>query len=268
MTYKNSKQEWVEPKDVEKIDDILKDNNNLKVEVGKVEKMSKSKKNVVDPNDIIKSYGADTARWFMLSDSPPERDLQWTDTGIAASYKFINKLFEFVDRFKKYNVECIDDLEVIEDLKTRINQVSENIESFQFNKAVAKIYEFVNILNDAISKKLLSKNKFKWSLNKLSIILQPFVPHISEEIWLSLGNSSLCINESWEIENVQRKIKLKIAIQINGKTKEIIEIDDKLSKENLLEIIKNNEKINKNLDGKKIIREIYVPGKIINFVIQ
>ncbi|MDA9742953.1 leucine--tRNA ligase, partial [Pelagibacteraceae bacterium] len=213
MTYKNSKQEWVEPKDVEKIDDTLKDNNNLKVEVGKVEKMSKSKKNVVDPNDIIKSYGADTARWFMLSDSPPERDLQWTDTGIAASYKFINKLFEFVDRFKKYNVERLDDLEVIEDLKTRINQVSENIESFQFNKAVAKIYEFVNILNDAISKKLLSKNKFKWSLNKLSIILQPFVPHISEEIWLSLGNSTLCINESWEIENVQRKIKLKIAIQ-------------------------------------------------------
>ncbi len=268
MTYKNSKQEWVEPKNVEKINNTFKDNNNLKVEIGKVEKMSKSKKNVVDPNDIIESYGADTARWFMLSDSPPERDLQWTDTGITSSYKFINKLFEFVDRFKRYNVDYPDELEVVEDLKTRINQVSENIESFQFNKAVAKIYEFVNILNDAISKKLLSKNKFKWSLNKLSIILQPFVPHISEEIWSSLGNSTLCINQSWINEDVQKKIKLKIALQINGKTKEIIEIDDQLSKENILEIVKNNQKIKKVLSGKKIIREIYVPGKIINLVIQ
>ena len=268
MTYKNSKQEWVEPKNVEKINNTFKDNNNLKVEIGKVEKMSKSKKNVVDPNDIIESYGADTARWFMLSDSPPERDLQWTDTGITSSYKFINKLFEFVDRFKRYNVDYPDELEVVEDLKTRINQVSENIESFQFNKAVAKIYEFVNILNDAISKKLLSKNKFKWSLNKLSIILQPFVPHISEEIWSSLGNSTLCINQSWINEDVQKKIKLKIALQINGKTKEIIEIDEQLSKENILEIVKNNQKIKKVLSGKKIIREIYVPGKIINLVIQ
>ena len=268
MTYKNSKQEWVEPKNVEKINNTFKDNNNLKVEIGKVEKMSKSKKNVVDPNDIIESYGADTARWFMLSDSPPERDLQWTDTGITSSYKFINKLFEFVDRFKRYNVDYPDELEVVEDLKTRINQVSENIESFQFNKAVAKIYEFVNILNDAISKKLLSKNKFKWSLNKLSIILQPFVPHISEEIWSSLGNSTLCINQSWINEDVQKKIKLKIALQINGKTKEIIEIDEQLSKENILEIVKNNQKIKKVLNEKKIIREIYVPGKIINLVIQ
>ena len=229
--------------------------------------MSKSKKNVVDPNDIINSYGADTARWFMLSDSPPERDLQWTDTGIAASYKFINKLFEFVERFKNYNSEGLDEFEIVEDLKIRINEVSENIESFQFNKSVAKIYEFVNILNDAISKKIISKDKLEWSLKKLSVILQPFVPHISEEIWSSLGNSSLCINERWVFEEIERKIKLKIAVQINGKTKEIVEIDDNLPKEIILDNIKNNEKIKKNLFGKKIIREIYVPGKIINLVV-
>ena len=267
MTYKNSNQKWVEPKDIERVGGVLKDIKGLDVEVGKVEKMSKSKKNVVDPNDIINSYGADTARWFMLSDSPPERDLQWTDTGIAASYKFINKLFEFVERFKNYNSEGLDEFEIVEDLKIRINEVSENIESFQFNKSVAKIYEFVNILNDAISKKIISKDKLEWSLKKLSVILQPFVPHISEEIWSSLGNSSLCINERWVFEEIERKIKLKIAVQINGKTKEIVEIDDNLPKEIILDNIKNNKKIKKNLFGKKIIREIYVPGKIINLVV-
>ena len=268
MTYKNSDHEWVEPKDVERVDDVLFDSNKLKVEVGKVEKMSKSKKNVVDPNDIINSYGADTARWFMLSDSPPERDLQWSDTGIAASFKFINKLYEFVDKFKNYNSENPNDSEIIEDLKDKINQVSENIEVFQFNKSVAKIYEFVNILNDAISKKILSKSNFEWSLNKLSIILQPFVPHISEEIWSGIGNNSLCIGEIWAEEKVHRKIKLNIAIQINGKTKEVIKIDEHLSKESILDITKNNEKIKKNLIGRKIIREIYVPGKIINLVVR
>ena len=268
MTYKNSNQEWVEPKDVERFGGVLNDKNKLKVEVGKVEKMSKSKKNVIDPNDIIDSYGADTARWFMLSDSPPERDLQWTDTGIAASFKFINKLFEFVEKYKNYKPNGINDNEVLEDLKIRINQVAENIEAFQFNKSVAKIYEFVNILNDSISKKILSKNNFEWSLKKLSIILQPFVPHISEEIWSNLDNGTLCINESWVNEEVNRKIKLNIAIQINGKTKEILEIDDQLSKDGILKTIKNNDKIKKNLIGKQIMREIYVPGKIVNLVIK
>ncbi len=268
ITFRNSNQEWVEPKDVKKVGETLKDGKNLDVEIGKVEKMSKSKKNVVDPNDIIDSYGADTARWFMLSDSPPERDLQWTDTGIAASFKFINKLYDFLERFKYYNLEKSDDFEIVEELKIRVNQVSENIEAFQFNKSVAKIYEFVNILNDGVSKKTISKEKLEWSLKKLSIILQPFIPHISEEIWSSLGNSSLCINESWAVEEVKRKIKLKIAVQINGKTKKIIEIDDHLSKETILDVIKNNEKIKKNLFEKKIIREIYVPGKILNLVVK
>ena len=105
------------------------------------------------------------------------------------------------------------------------------------------------------------------SLGKLSIILQPFVPHISEEIWSSLGNKTLCISEAWPKEEVKKKTSINIAIQINGKTKEIIQIEDKISKEEVLEIVKNNNKIKKNLLGKNIIREIYVPGKIVNLVL-
>ena len=235
---------------------------------GKIEKMSKSKKNVVDPNDIISSYGADTARWFMLSDSPPERDLQWTDTGIAASFKFINKLYNLVEKYKYYQPKNDENTKDLNELKNIINEVAENIETFQFNKSVAKIYEFVNILNDALLKNELSLNNFKWSLEKLSIILQPFVPHISEEIWSNLGNQTLCINEAWPLEDVQKKSEIKIAVQINGKTTEIIEIDDKISKEKVLETVKLNDKIKKNLLGKNIVREIYVPGQVVNLVIK
>ena len=268
VTYKNKSGDWLEPKDVEIVNGVFKDNNGQEVITGKIEKMSKSKKNVVDPNDIISSYGADTARWFMLSDSPPERDLQWTDTGIAASFKFINKLYDLVEKYKNYQSTNGEGAKDINKLKNIINEVAENIEAFQFNKSVAKIYEFVNILNDALSKNKLSSENFKWSLEKLSIILQPFVPHISEEIWSILGNQTLCINESWHLEDAIKKSEIKIAIQINGKTKEIIEIDDKTSKENILETVKLNDKIKKNLLGKNIIREIYVPGKIVNLVIK
>ncbi len=268
ITYKNQNGEWVEPKNVKENNKKLKDNKNLKVETGKIEKMSKSKKNVVDPNDIINLYGADTARWFMLSDSPPERDLQWTETGISASFKFINRLYELVDKYKNYKENNLNDTDIKEELKKIINQVSENIEAFQFNKSVAKIYEFVNILNNNLSKNKISKDIFRWSLNKLSIILQPFVPHISEEIWSNIGNKTLCINEEWLDENVKKGDRLKIAVQINGKTKDIIEIDENIKKEKVFEIVMSNDKIKKNLLGKNVLREIYVPGKIVNLVTQ
>ena len=268
VTYKNKNGEWIEPKDIEEVDGVLKDKNGIGVDKGKIEKMSKSKKNVVDPNDIINSFGADTARWFMLSDSPPERDLQWTDTGIISSFKFINKLFELIDRFNSYKYKGSDDVGVLEDFKDITNLVAENIEAFQFNKSVAKIYEYVNKLNELVSNNKISKESFNWSLKKLAIILQPFVPHISEEIWSNLGNKTLCINESWKIEDVKRKVRLKLAVQINGKTKHILDIEDNSPKKIILDLAKSNDKIKKNLLGKKIIREIYVPGKIVNLVVK
>ena len=267
-TYRNKNGEWVEPKNVESVNGKLVDNKNIDVETGKVEKMSKSKKNVVDPNDIIDTFGADTARWFMLSDSPPERDLQWSNTGIAASYKFINRLYELVEKLNDYKSSSVDDFQIIEELKYIINQITENIDTFQFNKSVAKIYEFVNVISEALSKNKLSKENFKWSLNKLSLVLQPFVPHISEEIWSKIGGGSLCINEDWPIEKTTKKTKIKIALQINGKTKDVIEVDEKLDKEQIIKIVKNNNKIKKNIIQKKIIKEIYVPNKIVNLVIS
>ena len=181
---------------------------------------------------------------------------------------FINKLYELTERYKGFELKNQDDLIVMDSLRLISNEVSENIENFQFNKSVAKIYEFVNNLNDALSNNKLSKDGFRWALKKLSIILQPFVPHISEEIYAALGEKSLCINEKWTDENVEKKINSKIAVQINGKTKEVIEINDKFSKKLVLEVVMENDKIKKIIDGRIIEREIYVPGKIVNLVIK
>ena len=147
QTYKNENGEWLEPKDVEKRGDNFFDKNNKKISAGKIEKMSKSKKNVVDPNDIINLYGADTARWFMLSDSPPERDLQWTETGIVSSHKFINRIWDMVLKFKNYNTMNTAGDEVVNNLKAIINDVTSNIDKFQFNNQLSKVYEYSNLLS-------------------------------------------------------------------------------------------------------------------------
>ena len=268
QTFKNANNEWVEPSEVKKINNEFFDKNNIKTSPGKTEKMSKSKKNVVDPNDIINLYGADTARWFMLSDSPPDRDLQWTNTGIASAYKFINKLWDFVDKNNRYNIDYDKDQDLVIKLKQLINDVTQNIENFQFNKSVAKIYEYVNLVNLSISNKTISKANLEWSLKKLSLILQPFLPHISEEIWSKFKNSEMCIDQKWPVEKIESLIaKINIAIQINGKTRGVIEMENNTNKENALILAKNDKKIKKYLENKEILKEIYVPNKIINFVL-
>ncbi len=268
-TFQNEKNEWVEPKEVFEVDGSYFDSNKNKVEVGKIEKMSKSKKNVVDPNDIIELYGADTARWFMLSDSPPERDLQWTETGIIAANKFIQKLWGLVEIYNNYSGDesVVDNIAIFK-LKKLINETTDNIEAFQFNKSVAKIYEYVNHLNNVIKNKNISKQDLLWSIKKLAIIIQPFIPHISEEIWFSINGDGLCINQRWPNEKIEdENSDINLAVQINGKTRAIIKIDNEKSEKEIVAIAKKNKIIEKYINDKKILKEIYVPGKILNFVI-
>ena len=269
QTFKNDKNEWIEPSEVKEVDGRLIDKNDNDVKVGKIEKMSKSKKNVVDPNNIIDLYGADTARWFMLSDSPPDRDLQWTEKGIASSYKFINKIWDLLDKFYSYKINTETKIDILDSFKILINDVARNIENFQFNKSVAKIYEYVNLLNENVTNKSFGRDDFQWSLKNLSIILQPFIPHISEEIWTSIESESLCIEQSWPVEKVVKKIlKFNIAIQINGKTRSVIEISSGEDKQNIILMAREDKRVKKHLTDKSIIKEIYVPNKIVNFVLK
>ena len=269
-TFKNSKNEWVEPGDLIVNEEVLLDRMGNKVSAGSVEKMSKSKKNVIDPAEIISLYGADTARWFMLSDSPPDRDLEWTERGVVASFKFINKIWDLVEKSYSYK----QDANKIEHGQTDkfdkiINEISENIESFHFNKSVAKIYEYVNLLSSLISEKNISEDELTKIINNLTIVINPFVPHISEEIWQRRGNVGLCAVTSWpETKQIFNEAEFKIPIQINGKTRSLISATKDEKEELVQKKAMKDPKIIKHTDGKKILKIIFVQNKILNLVVK
>ena len=247
------------------------DKNNKEVSIGRIEKMSKSKKNVIDPTKTIDMYGADTARWFMLSDSPPDRDLEWTDTGIGSSYKFINKIWSLLQETKLLHTSKLNSADnslVSNKLDEAIENITKNIDKFHFNKAVANIYELINTIQKSIINKSASKNCLLDSFHTLAVLLQPFVPHLSEEVWKELGKPSLAINQKWP--KSQGKVLTRvsnIAIQINGKTKEIIEVAKGAKKENVEPVVLKQPKIKKLVLNKKIKKIIFVPEKIINIVL-
>ncbi|MDC0195107.1 leucine--tRNA ligase [Alphaproteobacteria bacterium] len=270
-TFKNSTNEWLSPDEVLIENNQYIDKSGKSVEVGKIEKMSKSKKNVIDPTEIINTYGADTARWFMLSDSPPDRDLEWTDSGASGSYKFINKLWDLT------NIVC-DGSSILCDSKNdsllssktnkTIHNVTKNIESFHFNKAVANIHELTNTVQKTILEKSASKKCLIDVLKKLSLIIHPFIPHLSEEMWKTLGGSGLSIEQKWPKSNKQKEGGSYIlAIQFNGKTKELINLNTE-NKEEVFKKTRENKKISALLSKNNVIKTIYVPKKIINYVIK
>ena len=235
--------------------------------------MSKSKKNVVDPSSIIELYGADTARWFMLSDSPPDRDLEWTDTGIVGSYKFINRVWDISKKIISLDESAISENKTSEALGTLVNDsvinVTKNIEDFHFNKGVANIYKLINSLQKITLEKSATKKDLLVSIKTLSLLLQPFVPHLSEEIWKLLGGEGLSINESWPkpLDGIDKKT-YKVAIQINGKVRSFLSLDFTPTEEKIIDIVKSEKKVQDNLKDKKIIKIIYVPNRVINYVVK
>ena len=266
-TFKSRKGEWIEPSNIfEKKGDYF-DNKNQKVEIGKIEKMSKSKKNVVNPSSIIDVYGADTARWFMLSDSPPERDLEWTDVGVASSHKFINKIWDTCIRGKNYKKDGAGSQASM--FNKLIINISENIEKFHFNKSVANIYEYVNELNKLMEQKTIAEEEIKKAINNLCVVLQPFTPHLSEEIWEMIGNNGFCANASWpELTNEVANDGYELPIQVNGKLKGLISVKKDEEKQGLIKKAKSLSGVERALNQKTLIKTIYIPGKILNIVVK
>ena len=272
QTYKSKEGKWLYPDEVYLKNKKYLSLDNEEVNVGKIEKMSKSKKNVIDPSATIKMYGADTARWFVLSDSPPERDLEWTESGIASSYKFINKiwvLFSIITDSNYIQKNHSEDENLKIKTNVTVNNVTNNIELFHYNKAIANIHEFINYAQHLITNKTISQKNAIENFKKISLIIQPFIPHISEELWKSLGGENLAIEQKWpKVEKSLLKTTLNIAVQINGKTKDVFSSNKELDKDEVVSILKKNEKITKILNTKKIIKIIYVAGKIINYVVK
>ena len=268
-TYKDTNGQWLNPDEIEKNDkgEFIKSSDQTKVIIGFSESMSKSKKNVVDPEKMIKSYGADAVRWFILSDSPPEKDVQWSSQGVNAAYKFLQKFYNLtniiVNRKQTAN-EKNKDFEI--NFDNYVSKITTLINNFQFNVVIANVYSAYTLFNSNINEKV-NNECLKKNLSKLMKILIPFVPHLAHECLEMLGAKN--IHEWPKVENkIGLEEKIKIAIQINGKTKKVIEIRKDLDEKDVIDIIKKDKKVNEQLNKVEIQRIIFVKNKIINYLIK
>jgi leucyl-tRNA synthetase len=268
-TYKDEDGNWVYPTDVVSESGELKDKTSGKrVFAGKQEKMSKSKKNVIDLDNTIKNYGADTVRLFILSDSPPERDLEWSDSGVDGCYKFIMKLFAISDKISSISFENSDDSKLLTKTHATIKDVTSDIKLYHFNKAIARIRELFNALSDVVSSGSKSIT-IKFAFESILKLLNPFTPHCTEEIWSNFGNNEILAKSNWPIfdEKLTVSDNVTIAVQINGKLRGTILVPNSLSSDEVKDIAKNSKEISKYLENVTIKKTIVIPNKIVNFVV-
>ncbi|MDB3857901.1 leucine--tRNA ligase [Pelagibacteraceae bacterium] len=270
-TYKDEKGNWLHPDEIEKISEkkAKKKSDKSNVTVGPSESMSKSKKNTVDPEIMIKQYGADSVRWFILSDSPPEKDVQWSDAGVVSSNKFLQKIWNLNQSVLNSSVRNVDNNEQ-KKFENKINifvyKIDNTIKNFQFNVAIAQFYEAYRYINDSI--KLGVDNEIlKISMIKIMKLMIPFTPHLAYECLTNLNCKNL--NKWPEIdEGSVENSKIKMVIQINGKTRDVMEVKKNLEEDSITELVKSSPKTNKHMTNKKIIRTIFIKNKIINYIIQ
>ncbi len=268
-TYKDPDNNWISPEQIETINGkkYLKTDHTKKIKVGPSESMSKSKKNTIDPENIIINYGADSARLFILSDSPPEKDVQWSEEGIISSFKFIQKLWnlnsKILDEINKNNKEDIDE-ELTRGTNKFLKKVNDNLESFSYNKIIANLHEIYSFLINKIKKKY-SKKTLTENYQKILIAIMPVLPHFSNEC-LELINAKEIKWPKYD-ETLLIQDRVNIVVQINGKKRELINTSPNISEENLFEIINKNETLKKYLNNKNIKRKIYIKDKLINIII-
>ena len=271
QTFKDENNKWIYPDDVFTDDGknyYQSKNPSKKVIVGPSESMSKSKKNTIDPEKIIKLYGADSVRLFILSDSPPEKDVQWSDTGISASYKFIQKLWVLNEKiisnkkqFKKFD----DNLEKF--TNQTIKKFGDDLNRFGFNVTIASIYKIYTFYSKQIIKDDWGSNFYKNYKNILEII-NPIIPHFSNECLEKLNHSVENIRWPQINKKYLEEETFQIVTQVNGRKRKVFSINKSIDKEKIINDIKNDDQIKKYLDNKKIIKTIYIENKLINFIIQ
>jgi leucyl-tRNA synthetase len=268
-TFKTEKGKWVFPKEVIEKDGSYFLDNKEKVLKGDSQAMSKSKKNIVDPDDIIKIYGADAVRWFILSDSPPDRDIQWSDNGIQGAFKYIQKIWRICEKIQIYKKEKEGtDNNFLIKINILIKEITECIEKFHINVAVAKLYIFLNNLNEEIDKKILNEEDIINTYKKFLIIISAFIPYIANECWEKITKENNLSAQEWpKIENTLiKKDHFDVVIQINGKKRAIINAINNENEENIFSkslAIKNIKVI---LEEKTIIKKIFIKNKLLNIV--
>ena len=270
-TYKDQNGSWLYPDEIEKVDSkkTIKKSDKSLVIVGPSESMSKSKKNTINPETMIKEYGADAVRWFILSDSPPEKDVQWSNTGVNSSNKFLQKIWNLnqsIINRKETEVNKKDESNFIDKINLYVNRIDENISNFQFNVAIAQFYEMYKCFNEAITLKVSNKTLTR-NIIKIMKLMIPFTPHLAYECLLNLNSTE---NNKWPNldEYLLKNIKINFVVQINGKTRDVLSVKKDLKEKEINNIIKNESKANKYILDKKILKTIFVRNKIINYIIK
>ena len=272
-TYKDKKNKWHSPDEVFTEDGknyFLLSNPKEQISVGPSESMSKSKKNTIDPENIINEYGADAVRLFILSDSPPEKDVQWSTQGMSASFKFINKLWnlqqKIVLKAKDNNIESDTNLQISKFTNKMIDKITRGLERFHYNGIIANLYETYNFFSKEIEKPIDGKNLIK-NYKKILYLLMPIIPHFASECLKNIDNKDELIWPKADKKFLSED-NLEIVVQINGKKKTTVNCFKNINEEQLIKKIKELDISKKIFQGKEIKRSIFIKNKLINLIVK
>ncbi len=270
-TFKNDENNWLSPEEVfsENGKDFFEKKNKInKVTVGPSESMSKSKKNTIDPENIINKYGADAVRFFILADSPPEKDIQWSDEGMISSYKFIQKFWtlnqevlELTEKTSEKNNEEINYF-----TNQVINKVNQALEKFRYNVIIASYHEIYSYFKKIIENKNNFKN-LKSNFSKILLIMMPVLPHLANECYEKLDNS-----DDIEWPDIESRYLIRennnIVIQVNGKKRGLISIEKDMTENEITNYIENKKLIERYISNGKLVKKIYIKNRLINYIVK
>ncbi len=275
-TFKSPDGEWVLPSDaIQKDGAWVHTKTNEPLTVGGVEKMSKSKRNVVDPDTIIASYGADTARWFMLSDTPPERDIEWTEAGAEGSWRFMQKIWRIVNEIAELPMAQlsigVEGLQLRRHSHRTAQSITDDLNNLRFNRAIARIYELSNAIGQSLALPTKSSDMIaalKEAGEFLVLLIAPMMPHLAEESWKVLGHNIAVVDTAWPkpLVELMSVDEVTIAIQVNGKRRDEITVQKGLTQVTLEPLVLALENVKRAMEGRVAKKIVVVPDRIVNIV--
>src|SRR5581483_3276123 len=253
---------WVTLDDVTIDGDVITQTSTGKRLVAEVGKMSKSRFNVVPPDELIARYGADTERVYTLFIAPPEKEAAWSDEGVIGAYRFLGRVWALGERGGAAGLTPPDP-KLIRKTHQTIAAVTQRIERFEFNTAISALMELSNAIAD-------SDGDTRESYEVLLKLLHPFAPHITEELWQMLGNAPFLLTSSWPVADpaLMQEDVITIVVQVNGKLRGQVEVPNPPTEEVVMQATSTNENVRRWIDGKQIVKKIYVPGKLVNLVVR